>query len=201
KNLVCYSAPVTLEVFIQEIALAADFDFGVQGSGVKDDAGGGIFPDDVIQFQDLSDERITEWSWDFGDGLTSSAQNPTHVFGQKGEFAVRLQVTDQYGCQEIVTKPISITRSYRLMVPTGFTPTDVENKTFLPKQKGFVKFELLVFNTWGDLIFRTEELETAGWDGHLNGKLLDAGVFIYRINGVAADGEVVKDSGKFRLIR
>src|SRR5690606_9750009 len=79
KNLDCYSAPVPLEVFIQEIALAADFDFGVQGSGVKDDAGGGIVPDDVIQFQDLSDERITEWSWDFGDGLTSSAQNPTHA--------------------------------------------------------------------------------------------------------------------------
>jgi hypothetical protein len=201
KNLECYSYPVTLEVIIQETALTADFDFGVLGSGVKDDEGGGIFPDDLIQFQDLSDERIVEWSWDFGDGFTSFDQNPTHVFGRKGEFVVQLQVTDQYGCKESVTKLLLISRSYRLMVPTGFTPTEADNRTFLPKHKGIIEFELLIFNTWGELIFRTNEIDTLGWDGYLNGRLLDAGVFVYRINAVAADGEAVKDSGKFRLIR
>lgn len=201
KSLECYSSSVPVEVFIQEMELIVGFDFGVQGSGVKDDAGGGIFPDDMIQFEDFSDERAVKWEWDFGDGSVSQDKNPTHVFGKKGEFEVRLVVTDQYGCQVSVSKVVSITRSYRLMVPTGFTPTEPQNKTFLPKQKGLVEFELLIFNIWGELIFRTDDLETEGWDGTLEGKLLDSGLYVYRVNGVATDGEEVKESGKFRLIR
>jgi gliding motility-associated-like protein len=201
KNLECYSDPVVVEVFIQEVELTVDFDFGVQGTGVKDDSGGGIFPDDVIQFTDLSDARAAKWEWKFGDGSGSQERNPTHVFGKKGDFEVALVLTDAYGCQETLVKTVSITRSYRLMIPTGFTPTESQNKTFLPKQKGLVKFELLIFNTWGELIFKTEELETEGWDGTLNGKLLDAGLYVYRVNGEATDGEEVKESGKFRLIR
>jgi hypothetical protein len=201
KNLECYSDPVAVEVFIQEVELTVDFDFGVQGTGVKDDLGGGIFPDDVIQFADLSDSRAVKWDWDFGDGTGSQQQNPTHIFGKKGDFEVELIISDAYDCQKTVSKTISITRSYRLMIPTGFTPTEAQNRTFLPKQKGLVRLELLVFNTWGDLIFRTDDIETEGWNGTLNGKLLDAGLYVYRVNGVATDGEEVRESGKFRLIR
>lgn len=201
KSLDCYSDPVPVEVFIQEKELTVDFDFGVQDSGVKDDAGGGIFPDDVIQFEDLSDERAMKWEWNFGDSTTSEVKNPTHIFGKKGEYEVRLVITDKYGCQANVSKIVSITRSYRLMVPTGFTPTEPQNKTFLPKFKGLVQFELLIFNIWGELIFQSDDLETKGWDGTLKGKLLDSGLYVYRVNGVATDGEEVEESGKFRLIR
>jgi hypothetical protein len=201
KNLGCYSAPISMEILIRDSALIAGFDFSIKGSGVKDDVSGGIFPDDFIHFQDLSDEGASEWDWDFGDGVTSSERNPTHVYGRRGEFTVRLLVTDQYGCQESAAKSISITKSYRLMVPTAFTPTLLDNKTFVPKHKGLAELELLIFNTWGELLFRTDDLETEGWDGYLNGKLLDAGVFVYRINGASVDGEVIKESGKFRLIR
>ncbi len=201
KSLDCYSDPVSLEVFIQEKELSVDFDFEVQGTGIKDDASGGIFPDDVIQFTDKSDERAVKWEWDFGDGGTSSEQNPTHVFGKKGDFVVELTISDEWGCQESIEKTVSITRSYRLMVPTGFTPTEAENKTFLPKYKGLVEIELLVFNIWGELIFWTNDLNTEGWDGILEGKILDAGIFVYRFDGVATDGEKVSESGKFNLIR
>lgn len=201
KSLECYSEPVPVEIFIQETELMSDFDFGVKGSGVKDELGGGVFPDDEILFEDLSDERAIGWEWDFGDGMTSQEQNPMHVFGKKGEFDVELIISDQYGCKESVVKTVSINRSYRLMVPTGFTPTAAENKTFLPKHKGLIRFELLIFNTWGELIFRSEDLETEGWDGTLEGTLVDSGIYAYRINGVATDGENVIDSGKFILIR
>jgi gliding motility-associated-like protein len=201
KELECYAEPISIEVFIQEEELDIDFDFGVQGTGVKDDESGGIFPNDVIQFTDLSDDRALEWEWDFGDDANSQEKNPTHVYGKKGEFEVVLTITDQYGCQETITKTLMITRSYRLMVPTGFTPTEPQNNTFLPKQKGMVDFELLIFNTWGELIFRTEDIDTEGWDGTLNGELLEPGLYVFRVNGTAIDGEEVKESGKFRLIR
>jgi len=201
KELTCYSDPIDIEIFIQEIPLNVNFEFEVEGTGIKDDTGGGIFPDDVIQFEDLSDERAVKWDWDFGDGQKSTEKNPKHIFGKKGIFQVKLTVTDKYGCQSTFEKELSITKSYRLMIPTGFTPGEVDNKTFLPKYKGLVSFQLFIFNSWGELIFSTTDLNTSGWDGMLDGTVQDAGVYFFRVKGVATDGEKVDENGKFRLIR
>ena len=87
------------------------------------------------------------------------------------------------------------------MIPTGFTPDESENKTFLPKYKGLVSIQLFIFNSWGELIFSTSDLNSVGWDGMLGGKMQDVGVYFFRIKGQATDGEMVDESGKFRLIR
>lgn len=49
----------------------------------------------TYQFTDLS-QTIggTSWSWDFGDGNTSTEQNPTHEYAQAGDYVVCLTVTD-----------------------------------------------------------------------------------------------------------
>jgi len=201
KDLTCFGVGYPLEVFIQDQVLVANFDFVVQGTDIAGDDQGGIFPDDPIQFTNLSDPRAVEWDWNFGDGATSTEQNPIHIYGEKGEFQVELIVTDQYGCTQSVNKVVSITKSFRVMFPTGFTPLNIENQTFVPKFKGISEIEFMIFNSWGELIFRTKELSTFGWDGKLNGELLNAGFYFYRFNGVAIDGEQVSESGKFKLIR
>lgn len=44
-----------------------------------------------------SDGSIASWNWDFGDGGTSTAQNPSHTFGSEGSKTVNLTVTDNGG--------------------------------------------------------------------------------------------------------
>jgi gliding motility-associated-like protein len=61
--------------------------------------------------------------------------------------------------------------------------------------------ELLVFNLWGELIFKTEELNSLGWDGRKNGELAPVGNYVYRVNLESIDGEKITESGKFILIR
>jgi gliding motility-associated-like protein len=168
---------------------------------VKDDASGGIFPDDVIQFTNLSEDRLVKWGWNFGDSTSSAEKDPTHTFGKKGQFEVVLVGTDRYGCQNSFTQKVSITRSYRLMVPNAFTPTQGDNKTFVPKFKGIAQLELSVFNQWGELIYRSSELKNGGWDGTVSGVLQEAGFYFYGLVGQASDGEKVELTGKFRLIR
>jgi gliding motility-associated-like protein len=201
KDLDCYGEPLQLEVVILDRPLEVNFDFVVAGTDIKGDEQGGIFPDDPIQFTDISDERAVKWGWDFSDGTNSSEKNPVHIFGKKGRFEVELTITDQYGCTQTITNLVSITRSYRVMFPTGFTPLDALNQTFAPKFKGISKLEFMIFNSWGQLIFRTDELTTDGWDGKLNGELLDSGFYFFKFNGVAIDGEKVVEEGKFKLIR
>lgn len=201
KQFECYSEPNLLKVIIQDNPIIPDFEFVVQGTDISDDASGGIFPDDPIAFTDKSDPRTVKWDWDFGDGKTSTEQNPVHVFGKKGQFQVSLKITDELGCETFFSKVVSITKSFRIMVPTGFTPTQPDNKTFLPKWKGLAKIEMTIYNLWGELIFKTTDLETPGWDGSLQGKLLEPGIFVFQLKGVSIDGENVVESGKFRLIR
>lgn len=201
KTIDCYSDPVQIEIIILEEELFADFKFGVKGSGISGDEDGGIFPDDEIQFENLSAQTAVGWLWDFGDGSTSNEENPLHVFGKKGEFDILLTIENEFGCIASKSKRLSITKSYRIMVPTGFTPLEQENKTFIPKFKGIVSIKLSIFNIWGEFIFQTDDLNSSGWDGTLGGELVDAGVYVYRIDGVSKDGEKVVKAGKFRLIR
>ena len=51
-----------------------------------------------VAFTDTSTDSgaatINKWTWNFGDGTTSSLQNPTHVYTDAGEFTPRLTVED-----------------------------------------------------------------------------------------------------------
>ncbi len=54
----------------------------------------------LVGFTDASiaDSTITQWTWNFGDGTTSSVQNPAHTYNQAGNYAVTLTVTTDDGC-------------------------------------------------------------------------------------------------------
>ena len=62
-------------------------------------------------FKDLSSGNINSWYWDFGDGFSSTEQNPSHQFDEQGTFEICLTVKDLNNltgcsdqiCQEIIT--------------------------------------------------------------------------------------------------
>ena len=51
----------------------------------------------VISFTDLSSNGPTSWLWDFGDGQTSTLQNPTHTYISGGFYTVSLVTSNAYG--------------------------------------------------------------------------------------------------------
>ncbi len=52
---------------------------------------------EVINFTDLSTGSATGWMWDFGDGNTSTQQNPSHTYSAAGTYTVSLTVSNNVG--------------------------------------------------------------------------------------------------------
>ncbi|TNF32406.1 MAG: PKD domain-containing protein [Bacteroidetes bacterium] len=65
----------------------------------------------VSSFNDLSAVSagaVEAWNWDFGDGGTSSLQNPVYTYGDTGVFNVTLIVTTDSVCRDTITQAVTV---------------------------------------------------------------------------------------------
>ena len=72
--------------------------FGVNGQTFS------ICPPLLVNFIDSSHSNITSWLWNFGDGNTSTIQNPSHVYSIPGSYTVTLIVTSASGCTDTLVR-------------------------------------------------------------------------------------------------
>tara|TARA_B110000211_G_C13890346_1_gene469286 strand:- start:157 stop:828 length:672 start_codon:yes stop_codon:yes gene_type:complete len=159
---------------------------------------------DPITFSNLSTENYLSVEWDFGDGTTSSLNNPTHTYTETGSYDVTIYVTYVGGCVYELTKTIYIGESYELELPNAFTPNgDGLNDTFRPVYYGFTEIVLKVFDTWGTLIYfeKAEKGKMNGWNGTINTRPAENGNYIYQVSGKTFNGELVYKNGPFTLLR
>ncbi len=64
----------------------------------------------TVAFTDASTGSITAWTWDFGDGGTSTAESPSHTYAAPGIYPVRLTVSGPGGSHsETKTSYITVT--------------------------------------------------------------------------------------------
>ena len=79
-----------------------------------------------VIFTDISvagDTTIANWSWNFGDGNTSTEQDPVHEYATAGTYSVSLTVIDANGLSNISTQNVTVTSE--LVGPTAnFTHSD-----------------------------------------------------------------------------
>ena len=70
----------------------------------------GKYEGEEISFTDLSTayDGIVSWSWDLGDGNTSTDQNPKHTYSQNGTYTVTLTVTDGDGSTDSVPYSVNV---------------------------------------------------------------------------------------------
>ncbi len=78
----------------------------------------------TFQFQDISTSSlgsVQSWAWNFGDGGTSTIQNPTHTYAGTGTYTVTLTITDLSGCTNTYGHPVTINPPITL-APTILPP-------------------------------------------------------------------------------
>ena len=129
--------------------------------------------DPFVTFTDASyGANVVSWNWYFMNTAqyTSVLQNPTFPYTEPGTYPVVLVVKSDKGCSDTLIRPLVVGEDYGIYVPNAFTPNgDGLNDLFQPKGFGIVKYQIYVFDRWGEKLFQTNEFEH-GWDGKKQSK-------------------------------
>ncbi len=67
--------------------------------------------DQTVTFTDTSTNNTgtnVSWEWNFGDGVTSTTQNPVHTYSNYGDYNVTLKVTDNAGLWHQTAKTVGV---------------------------------------------------------------------------------------------
>ena len=176
-----------------------------------------MLPDQPVQFFNttyMADDQT--YLWTFGDGTSSTEQQPWHQYTYEGIFDVKMVATTAHNCIDsiIIPNAVEVNGEGYIDFPNAFLPTaaspsdgsypspDSENSVFHPKHDGVKDYELWIFNRWGEQLFYSSNVDV-GWNGRYgnNGDDLGQDVYFWKTKGSFNNNVPFKKAGDVTLIR
>jgi gliding motility-associated-like protein len=144
----------------------------------------------------------TQWS----DGLCANCFSRNIIPATTTTFSVT--AIDENGCTDKDDIHVRVTIDRSLYIPNVFSPNgDQINDLFtLHAGAGLEEIEIInIFDRWGNLVFQSTHFHpddlSGAWDGTMNGKYLNPGVYVYTLTAVFLDGIKEQRYGDVSLIR
>ena len=112
-------------------------------------------------------DPVVAYHWDFGDGTTSSQQNPAHIFAA-GVYDIQLIITSAGGCKDTALMPAGIIASTKPRTAFTATPRDVcafNDVNFTDQTTGTVNEWIWLFGDGGSSTAQnpTHQYQDTGW--------------------------------------
>jgi subtilisin family serine protease len=166
-------------------APTAEFSSNVDGSTVE-------FADLSSDAIDMQAGGIVAWEWNFGDGTTSTDQNPVYDYGTTGDFAVTLTVTDNGGLTDTFEGNVNImtvSNEVNGGVPTEFAIQQNYPNPFNPSTNinyslpEASKVSIVVYDMLGQKVAQLVNAEkSAGYHTiTFDASALSSGMYVYQI--------------------
>ncbi len=126
-----------------------------------------------INFTDASTNSPTSWLWDFGDGNSSTSQNPSHTYASAGDYTVTLTATNASGSDpEVKTDYISAVScgptTQLTTADCGSTPSSFDSYIYADPVNGATRYEFQFTNTVTSSVYtyqRHNWVTTLSWQG------------------------------------
>ena len=155
-----------------------------------------IMPASEVLLKDTSKGNIVRRLWLVGEGNSYTTKIVKHTYDGPGTYPIVLIVTDDRGCVDTTKKEVYVLQPM-LSIPNVFTPNgDGFNDYFEIKYDGVEKYEVNVYDRYGNLIFSTNS-PNVSWDGTYKGKPVPSGTYYYVVR--IGDSGVYK--GSVTLVR
>ncbi len=165
---------------------------------------------DEIFFTDQSTGAPVSWFWNFGDGDTSTLQNPAHFFSDTGAFVVTLIIESANGCFDTIQHKVEI-RDFAFYIPNSFSPNgDDINELFFGKGVGIIEYEMSIFDRWGNQVFYCKindlpQTFPCMWDGKVeagrSNRLAQEDVYVWKVKLINIFHTEYNYIGNLSLIR
>ena len=167
-----------------------------------------ICPEDSAVFINKSTGTIDSWQWIFGNGRTSTLEDPLPQLypptGRETAYTVKLIASsNSLDCKDSISHTIRVLGNCYIAVPTGFTPNGDGLNDYLYPLNALKadNLEFRVYNRFGQLVFETKSW-LKKWDGRINGELQPTGVYVWYLRFTHHDtGKKVFMKGTTVLIR
>jgi len=186
---------------------------GTTADGETIEPGGqftGSAPMEVEFTSNVADASSTlRYEWKFSDKADFSSillsrydEVVTYTFTTSGTYYIKLYITDTALSVTYESDAFTVIISEsELKVPNAFSPNgDGVNDVFKVKHKSLVKFNAVVFNRWGQELYKWNNPEE-GWDGTSHGKAVKDGVYFIVVNAVGSDGIKYNHKGDINILR
>jgi gliding motility-associated-like protein len=114
---------------------------------------------------------------------------------------------DSLGCEAEDHLKVFVTKTRRVLVPTGFSPNNSSPNDLLSVhgKKGTMIKTFQVFDRWGELLWQDIDVPindtTRGWDGTFKSKDMPPGVYVWYLEAEYEDGAIESFKGETTLIR
>ena len=113
--------------------------------------------------------------------------------------------TDKDGCSGVDTVTVTVRKAKcdetDVYIPNAFTPNgDNNNDIFIPRSHFIDEMELVIYNRWGQEMFRSTDKNT-GWDGTFKGKPMPPDAYAYYLKVICVNVEEYQKRGNVTLIR
>jgi gliding motility-associated-like protein len=159
------------------------------------------------QLQATGSPDITGWKWTPGYNL-SCVDCPDPKADPRQTTAYSIQVVNSGGCtsQDELTVFV-VCNNGNLFVPNTFSPNgNGHNDRFYPRGTGVYKIRLFrVYNRWGEIVFEKTNFDAndagAGWDGTYKGQKLSPDVYVYTMDVVCENYQLLSFKGDITLLR
>ena len=143
--------------------------------------------DATVTLNNQSSLDVTYWHWTFGDGdsLSPNTPSPLHTYpnDMAGNYTATLIVHNADGCYATVSHDIIIAAEFTFFIPNAFTPNgDGINDTFYGQGIGIEKYEIFIFDRWGNNVFYGDDVSKA-WDGKANhgSEIAQEDVYVWKV--------------------
>jgi gliding motility-associated-like protein len=132
----------------------------------------------------------------------SSSQTNELVYSENVNV-YRIVAVENYNEQIVsVSNTVSVEKPLRLYAPNAFSPDgDGINDVFEIKGQGVEEMELEIYNRWGQMVYRSDNLALA-WNGEYKGKEAPLGTYVYQVKAVNVSGDItIAKKGSVVLVR
>lgn len=144
---------------------------------------------------------VYNFSWQFGDDSTSTAENPVHEYVEAGDYEVTLTVVNQSGCDTTLTDSVTVYDPLHVYIPNAFTPNgDSLNDWWGVVGEGYLYYDMEIYDRWGQLMLEGRFEDPKAWDGTFKGKKVPTGLYVYKVWVEPPIGVEVKETDIVRVL-